>query len=148
MPLSNEERDQLTVVLQHEYGVIFALGVIKAYANGGRWTYLDGESAEHRARRDALVDVLQQQHLPVPLEQAGYQLPSPVTNEMTAAQLALRCEEQTTRVFRAAIERIAQSERRELCFSAIVESTMRTAYWRQALRIDPIIDSLPGAVNE
>jgi hypothetical protein len=120
----------LQAALAGEHAAVYAYAVI-----GGR---LDGDSrvvqlaiethAQHRAVRDALVEVLLGRgEQPVPTE-PGYELPAPVDGAGAARALARQVEDRCG-VLHAAVIATAEGAERLLAARALLDGAVRGLRW-------------------
>jgi hypothetical protein len=80
-----------------------------------------------------------------PVAAAGYQLPMPVNNPTDAARLAVRMEKDTELAWRAVIEQAQDPQDRRFGVTALTQSAVLTARWKQALGDWPITTAFPGS---
>ncbi|MDV7244876.1 MULTISPECIES: ferritin-like domain-containing protein [Rhodococcus] len=142
-PTESEGRS-LADALAAEHAAVFAYGVVAAFSNPVRADQVAAGAAGHRARRDALIDTLTAAELTAPAAEAGYTLPFPVTDPVSAAQLAARVEADTAIAWRAVVEHGETEDTRSLGVAGLTESAIREAGWRLALGTDPTTAVFPG----
>ena len=138
------EGTSLADALIAEHSAVFAYGVVAAFSNPTRATQVATAAAAHRARRDGLLDTLTAAGLTAPVAEAGYTLPFPVTDPITAAQLAAQVEADTAVAWRAVVEHGETADTRTLGVTALTDAAVREATWRVALGTDPVVDPFPG----
>ena len=80
-----------------------------------------------------------------PVAAAGYQLPMPVNSPTDAAQLAVRMEKDTEVAWRAVIEQAQSADDRTFGVTALTQSAVLSARWKQTLGDWPITTAFPGA---
>lgn len=127
-----------------EHAAVFAYGVVGAFANPARAGQIAVDVAAHRARRDAVIDLLHQEGVEPPVAAAGYALPFPVGDPFAAAQLATQVEADTAVAWRAVVEHSESAERRRLALEALTDAATREALWRSVLGADPVTIAIPG----
>jgi hypothetical protein len=76
---------------------------------------------------------------------AGYQLPMPVNSPSDAGQLAARMEKDTEAAWRAVIEQAQSDQDRTFAVTALTQSAVLAAKWKQAQGDWPITTAFPGA---
>lgn len=135
----------LTESLVIEHGAIFGYGVVAAYADGSRREAIASAAAAHRAYREALRQELLDDGRNPPIAAAGYSLPFPVSDPVSAIQLALRIEEDSATGWRAVLERAETDHIKRTSTDALVETAIRAARWREVLVILPATVPFPGA---
>jgi hypothetical protein len=100
--------------------------------------------AQHRERREAAIALLSGRSAKAPLPAAGYQLPSAVTDPTAAANLAVQMENDCAVAWRAVIEQATTEQDRAFGVTALTESAVLAARWKQVLRIVPVTVAFPG----
>lgn len=138
------EQQALVDALNVEYAAVFAYGVIAAFSNPTRDPLVAEYAADHRARRDSTVDALVAADVTPPESAAGFSVPFPVTDPVTAAQLAVRVEDDCAVAWRSVIERASSGLIREVGVSALTDAARRGASWRAILGIFPSTTAFPG----
>jgi hypothetical protein len=76
---------------------------------------------------------------------AGYQLPMPVITPTDAEKLAVRMENDTEATWRAFVEQAQSNEDRTFAVTALTQSAVLAAKWKQAQGNWPITTAFPGA---
>lgn len=117
--------------LAAEYAAIYAYGAATVHLDGDpRWV-AESLEAEHRSRRDAILDYYDANDLEAPPALAGYDF-EPITDAAGAQQLLLEVESNVTTVWRAGL---APGELgvRELCLDMYTDSAVALARWRIAI---------------
>ena len=143
-PALGPEQQALVDALRAEYSAIYAYGVIGAFSNPDRGGLIAADAAAHRARRDSTIDALNAASVPVPEADAGYSVPFPVIDPVSAAQLAAQVEADTAVAWRSVIERAASEPTRGTGIDALTECALRQATWRQILGTAPPSVPFPG----
>ncbi|AOW92407.1 hypothetical protein BFN03_05965 [Rhodococcus sp. WMMA185] len=138
------EGPSLADALATEHAAVFAYGVVAAFSDPTRATQVAADAAAHRARRDSLTDTLTAAGLTAPAAAAGYTLPFPVVDPITAAQLAAQTEADIAVAWRAVVEHGETEDTRSLGVAALTDAAIREANWRVALGTDPVTDPFPG----
>jgi aspartate/methionine/tyrosine aminotransferase len=138
------EQQSLIDALQAEYAAIFAYGLVAAFSNPNRSDLVATNTAAHRARRDATIDALTAASVEAPQPEAGYSVPFPVTDPMSAAQLAAQVESDTAVAWRSVIERSQSEHTRDVAVTALTEAAVRAANWRAILGVAPPTVAFPG----
>ena len=100
--------------------------------------------AEHRERREAAIAMLNGRGVDPPLPAAGYQLPMQVDNPTDAAKLAVRMEEDSAVAWRAVLEQATTTEDRAFAVTALTQTAVTAARWREVLGVSPITVAFPG----
>ncbi|WP_245662694.1 ferritin-like domain-containing protein [Nocardia vermiculata] len=138
------DQQVLLEALNAEYTAVYAYGLIAAYASPTRADIVAEYTAAHRARRDALVDMLEAAGADVPAPAAAYTPPFPVDNPIPAAKLAVTVESDTAIVWRSVVERATTAELRGKGIEALTECAVRTATWQAILGVSPATTAFPG----
>lgn len=135
--------DALLAALAGEHAAIYAYGPIGARLSAK--TAADGRAAEaaHRNRRDALLLRLAGTQPTPPPAEPGYALPFPVTSNTTALKLAVRVEERTAGLWRAALPETAGADRK-LALDALIDCAVRATRFRRSAGGTPITVPFPG----
>lgn len=139
-----EEQQALVDALNAEYAAVFAYGVVGAFSNPARADLVATYAAAHRARRDATIDALKAASVTAPLPSPAYSIPFPVTDPISAAQLAAQAEVDTSVAWRSVIERSDSGPTRETGITALTEAALRLANWREILGVVPSTVPFPG----
>jgi hypothetical protein len=100
---------------------------------------------QHRHRRDQVIATLTGRSVTAPVAAAGYQLPVPVSNPGDALRLAARMEKDSEATWRAVIEQAQSDQDRTFAVTALTQSAVLAAKWKQAQGDWPITTAFPGA---
>ncbi|GAA2164589.1 MULTISPECIES: DUF4439 domain-containing protein [Glycomyces] len=134
----------MTVVdtgLAAEYAAIYAYSAATVHLDGDpRWIAEELE-AEHRSRRDAILDYYAEQGLQPAPPLAGYDI-DPIADAAAAQDLLLAVEASVTTTWRAGVVTTEPHER-ELCLRMYGESAVALARWRLAVGVSAA-DPWPG----
>ena len=79
-----------------------------------------------------------------PLPAPGYQLPIAVDDPTDAANLAVRMENDAATAWRAVLEQSTDSGQRAFAVSALTQSAVLAARWKQVLEVWPVTQAFPG----
>ena len=135
-----------------EHAAIYGYGVVSAHSLPTRNELVSEALAQHRDRREAALAMLDQRDIKAPLPAAGYQLPATVDSPTEAARLAARIEDDCAVAWRAVLEQTtvqdedgtrAESDRR-FALTALTQSAVLGARWRQVLGAWPVTRAFPG----
>ncbi|WP_205327684.1 DUF4439 domain-containing protein [Glycomyces sp. YM15] len=127
--------------LAAEYAAIYAYSAAAVHLDGDpRWIAEELE-AEHRSRRDALLDFYDEHQLEAAPSLAGYDI-EPISDAAAAQELLLAVETDVTTAWRAGVASSEPNER-EICLRMYGESAVTLARWRLALG-RPAADPWPG----
>jgi Domain of unknown function (DUF4439) len=135
----------LCTALTNEHAVIYGYGIVSAHCEPDVNTMVSFAMNQHRQRRDQVIAMLASRSVSAPVAAAGYQLPIPVNNPTDATRLAVRMENDTEVAWRAVIERAQTPEDRTFGVTALTQSAVFAARWKQVLGVDPITTAFPGA---
>lgn len=127
-----------------EHATIYGYGIVSAYALSTRNELVSDALAEHRARREAALEMLKARGVTVPLPAAGYQLPMRVDNPTAAAKLAARMEDDCAVAWRAVLEQATTESDRAFGLTALTQCAVLSARWRRVLREWPVTKAFPG----
>lgn len=127
-----------------EHGAIYGYGLVSAHSTAEDNALVATAMAEHRARREAAIALLEARSVTPPLPAAGYQLPAPVTDPTDAANLAIRMEEDTSVAWRAVLEQATSADDRAFAITALSETAVTAARWRAILNTWPVTVAFPG----
>ncbi len=142
--MSGPEQQALIDALDAEYAAVFAYGIVGAFSNPDRANLVAANTAAHRARRNATIDALTAASVTAPEPQAGYTVPFPVVDPVSAAQLAATVEAETAVAWRSVIERAQSEHTRGVGIDALTEAAVRLANWRMILGTAPPTMPFPG----
>lgn len=136
--------DALVDALNITNGAIYGYGVVASYADASRREWIHEALAAHRAYRESLDAELRDGGIDPPAAAIGYSLPFPVQDPVSAAQLALRIEEDSASGWLALLERAETGDTKRQVIDILAETAIRAARWRNALVIVPATVSFPG----
>jgi len=117
--------------LAAEYAAIFAYGAMTVHLDGDPRSTAEGLDAEHRSRRDALMDYYNANGLDAAPSEAGYDIER-VDDAEGAAAVLLAVEQSVTTAWRASLATTDPGER-EICLSMYTESAVSLARFRLAV---------------
>jgi hypothetical protein len=143
-PASTSYDTALCAALTTEHAVIYGYGIVSAHCEPDVNTLVTGALAEHRQRRDQVISMLAGRSVTAPVAAAGYQLPMPVNNATDSARLAVRMEKDTEVAWRAVIEQASSPSDRKFGVTALTQSAVLAARWKQVLGDWPITTAFPG----
>ncbi|TGD87038.1 DUF4439 domain-containing protein [Mycolicibacterium sp. CH28] len=127
-----------------EHAAIYGYGIVSAHSSPDENDLVSEAMAQHRERREAAIALLSGRSAKVPLPAAGYQLPSAVTDPTAAANLAVQMENDCAVAWRAVIEQATSEQDRAFGVTALTESAVLAARWKQVLRLVPVTVAFPG----
>lgn len=142
--MSGTERRALQDALDAEYAAVYTYGLIAAYGSSERSELIAEHTAAHRARRDATIDALSTAGADAPPPEPAYTAPSPVTDPISAGQVAATIEADTAVAWRSVVERGETDATRRAGIEALTECAVRHAIWQTVLGVDPPTTPLPG----
>jgi hypothetical protein len=135
----------LFAALTNEHAVIYGYGIVSAHCEPDVNNLVSFALNQHRQRRDRVIATLASRSVTAPVAAAGYQLPMPVNTAADAVRLAARMEKDTEMAWRAVIEQAQSSPDRTFGVTALTQSAVLFARWKQALGEWPITTAFPGA---
>jgi hypothetical protein len=135
----------LCAALSNEHAVIYGYGIVSAHCAPEVNTLVSSALNEHRRRRDEVIATLTGRAVRAPVAAVGYQLPMPVNNPGDAVRLAARMEKDTAAAWRAVIEQGESDQDRTFAVTALTQSAVLAAKWKQAQGDWPITTAFPGA---
>jgi hypothetical protein len=135
----------LCAALANEHAAVYGYGIVSARCAPEVNTLVSSALNQHRQRRDQVISMLAGRKVAAPLAAAGYQLPMPVETPTDAARLAPRMEKDTEAAWRAFVEQAQSSEDRTFAVTALTQSAVLAAKWRQQLGDWPITTAFPGS---
>ena len=135
----------LCAALTTEHAVVYGYGIVSAHCEPDVNTLVSTALNQHRLRRDTVIATLAGRSVTAPVAAAGYQLPMPVNSPTDAARLAVRMEKDTEVAWRAVIEQAQSPQDRGFAVTALTQSAVLAAHWKQALGDWPITTAFPGA---
>lgn len=135
----------LSAALANEYAVIYGYGIVSARCAPEVNTLVSSALSQHRERRDQAISMLAGRSVAIPLAAAGYQLPMPVSTPTDAEKLAVRMENDTEAAWRAVVEQAQSNDDRTFGVTALTQSAVLAAQWKQQLGDWPITTAFPGA---
>jgi hypothetical protein len=143
-PASTPYDTALCGALTTEHAVIYGYGIVSAHCQPDVNTLVTAALNEHRQRRDQVIAMLAGRSVTAPVAAAGYQLPMPVNNATDSARLAVRMEKDTEVAWRAVIEQASSPQDRKFGVTALTQSAVLAARWKQVLGDWPITTAFPG----
>jgi Domain of unknown function (DUF4439) len=144
-PANTPADTALCAALKTEHGVIYGYGIVSAHCMPDVNNLVSFAMNQHRERRDQVMAMLAGRSVSAPVAAAGYQLPMPVNNATDATRLAVRMENDTEVAWRAVIEQAQTPEDRKFGVTALTQSAVLAARWKQVLGATPITTAFPGA---
>ena len=144
-PAATPSGTALCAALNNEHAVIYGYGIVSAHCAPEVNTLVSFALTEHRQRRDAVIAMLTGRSVTAPVAAAGYQLPMPVNNPSDAGRLAARMEKDTQATWRAVIEQAQSDHDRTFAVTALTQSAVLAAKWKQSQGDWPITTAFPGA---
>ena len=135
----------LCAALTTEHAVIYGYGMVSAHCQPDVNNLVSSALNQHRLRRDQVIATLTGRSVTAPVAAAGYQLPMPVNNPSDAVRLAARMEKDTAAAWRAVIEQAQSDQDRTFAVTALTQSAVLAAKWKQAQGDWPITTAFPGA---
>jgi phosphoribosylcarboxyaminoimidazole (NCAIR) mutase len=144
-PSNNAADTALSAALSNEHAVIYGYGIVSAHCAPELNTMVSFALNEHRQRRDQIIATLSGRSVTAPVAAAGYQLPMPVNNPADAVQLAVRMENDTEVAWRAVLEQARSADDRKFGVTALSQSAVLAARWKQTAGEWPITTAFPGA---
>jgi Domain of unknown function (DUF4439) len=142
-PESAEDK-ALADAIAAEHATIYGYGFVSAHTTPDLNDLVSESLAEHRARRDAVIQTLASRSVVAPATAVGYQLPMPVKNWKDAATLAVRMEADDEVAWRAVLEQAQSSPDRAFAVTALTQCAVRAARWRHVLTEWPLTVPFPG----
>ncbi|MFN3004810.1 ferritin-like domain-containing protein [Mycolicibacterium wolinskyi] len=130
-----------------EHGIIYGYGLVSAHSSPEENSLVAAAMAEHRARREAAIALLNGRSVAAPLPAAGYQLPAEVKNPIDAANLAVRMEQDAAVAWRAVLEQATTSEDRSFAVTALTQAAVTAAKWNEFLDVWPVTVAFPGGAE-
>lgn len=127
-----------------EHATIYGYGFVSAHSTPDENTLVSASLREHRARREAAIEMLAARSVTPPVAAVGYQLPITVDNPSDAVTLAIRMETDDAVAWRAVVEQATTDQDREFGVTALRECAVRAARWRQVLEAWPLTVPFPG----
>jgi Domain of unknown function (DUF4439) len=135
----------LCAALSNEHAVVYGYGIVSAHCAPEVNTLVSFALTQHRQRRDQVISMLTGRSVTAPVAAAGYQLPMPVITPTDAEKLAARMEKDTEVAWRGFVEQAQSTEDRTFGVTALTQSAVLAARWKQQLGDWPITTAFPGA---
>ncbi|VEG42975.1 hypothetical alanine rich protein [Mycolicibacterium flavescens] len=127
-----------------EHATIYGYGIVSARSAPGDNWLVSKAMGEHRERREAGLQMLEDRSVAGPLPAAGYQLPMEVKTPADAAKLAVRMEEDAAVAWRAVVEQAGTEQERAFGVKALTQCAVMAARWSQLLGTTPVTVAFPG----
>jgi uncharacterized protein DUF4439 len=144
-PAHNAADTALSAALSNEHAVTYGYGIVSAHCAPELNSLVSFALNEHRQRRDQIIAILTARSVTAPVAAAGYQLPMPVNTPTDAVQLAVRMEKDTETAWRAVLEQAHSADDRKFGVTALTQSAVLSARWKQTQGKWPITTAFPGA---
>ena len=135
----------LCAALANEHAVVYGYGVVSARCAPEVNALVSSALSQHRERRDQVISMLTGRSMAAPVAAAGYQLPMAVITPTDAEKLAARMENDTEASWRAFLEQAQSNDDRTLAVTALTQSAVLAAKWKQVQGNWPITTAFPGA---
>jgi hypothetical protein len=133
---------RLADALAGEHAAIYGYGVLGAHLTGPALDLGRQAEAAHRGRRDDLMVRLSTGGATPPAAAPAYELPFPITDQVSAVKLATQIEERTGALWRAALPDTTGDQRRS-ALDALIDCALRAARWRRTAGQQPGTVPLP-----
>lgn len=133
------------VVLSAEHAAVYAYGVLGAQLPTDLRAQARRAADAHRARRDLLASGLRAEGEQAPAARPAYDVA--VTSGSDAVALAVRVEEGVGVRWRDLVGATTSPAVRAYAVSALTDTAVRAAQWRQVLGRRPPTIALPGVVT-
>ena len=130
-----------------EHAAIYGYGVVSAHSSPDENDLVSEALAQHRERREAAIAMLSGRSAKAPVPAAGYQLPITVNTPTDAGNLAVRMEDDCATAWRAVIEQATTDQDRTFGVTALTDTAVLTARWKQVLGIKPLTEAFPGGTE-
>jgi hypothetical protein len=130
-----------------EHATIYGYGMVSAHSSPDENDLVSEAMAQHRERREAAIAMLSGRSAKAPIPAAGYQLPMAVNTPTDAGTLAIRMEDDCAVAWRAVIEQAGSDQDRAFGVTALSESAVLAARWKQVLGIRPVTEAFPGGTE-
>ena len=127
-----------------EHATIYGYGIVSAHSTPDDNWLVSAAIAEHRERRETLIEMLRAQSVEPPPAASGYQLPTVVNDPTEAAGLAVQMERDSAVAWRAVLEQAGTDTDRAFAVGALTRSAVLTARWQTLLGEWPVTDAFPG----
>ncbi|KMO68495.1 ferritin-like domain-containing protein [Mycolicibacterium obuense] len=127
-----------------EHATIYGYGLVSAHSTPDDNSLVADAMAEHRARREAAIVMLEDAGGAVPLPAVGYSMPSEVDTPAQAAKLAVRMEQDSATAWRAVVEQATDEKVRAFGVAAMLESAVTATRWRVVVGATPVAVPFPG----
>ena len=134
----------LCAALTTEHAVVYGYGIVSAHCEPDVNTLVSSAMNQHRLRRDQVIAMLAGRSVTAPVAAAGYQLPMPVNSPTDAVRLAVQMEKDTEVAWRAVIEQAQSPQDRGFAVTALTQSAVLAARWKQVAGDWPITTAFPG----
>jgi hypothetical protein len=144
-PANTPHDNALCAALTNEHAVIYGYGIVSAHCAPEVNTLVSFALTQHRERRDQVISMLGGRAVTAPVAAAGYRLPMPVNSPTDAEKLAAQMEKDTEVAWRAFVEQAQSTEDRTFGVTALTQSAVLAARWKQQLGDWPITTAFPGA---
>lgn len=131
----------------NEHAVIYGYGIVSAHSTPDDNYLVSDAITSHRELREHAIARLTARNVPVPLPAAGYQMPLAVEGPADAAKLAIRMEEDSAVAWRAVLEQAKTVDDRELGVTALTQSAVNAAKWREVGGVMPSTVAFPGGTE-
>ncbi|HCT78160.1 MAG TPA: DUF4439 domain-containing protein [Micromonosporaceae bacterium] len=138
--------DRLRAALAAEHAALFAYGRLGVLLDAPGKTEAHAAEVAHRARRDALIVLLDQAKAsPVPADPA-YALPFPIPDKPSALRLAVHVEDGVAATWRSALAS-TEGEARRIALEGYADAAVRATRWRKAAGVTPLTSTFPGRLG-
>jgi ferritin-like protein len=136
--------EQLAAALAAEEAAIYAYGVIGVHLEiKDEVSRARSADLEHRARRDSLVDRIDELKASAAPQPAAYRLPFEVTDRDSALKLAVHVEDGVAQAWRALLA-VTEGDERIDALSHLTDSAVRATRWRRIAEVTPLTMAFPG----
>ena len=139
-----DDSGALQDALAAQHATIWAYGEIGAAVGDDHLAAVDAADAANRARRQGLEDIVRSLGQEPVASLPGYQLPAPVTDDVSALTLAASLEDAMAAQWRHCTGRVSTASVRTFCIDALTETTIAALRWRQLAGSPALPPAFPG----
>ncbi|MBD8505462.1 ferritin-like domain-containing protein [Hoyosella sp. G463] len=144
-PASLDEASALARALDREHAAVYVYGMLQAFADASARAGVGAALAVHRARRDAVAELLATRGMAPVIAAPAYEPPADIDSSASALRVAAIIEDDCARAWHAVIVRATARTVREAAIDALSECARTAASWRIALGDQPATEPFPGS---
>jgi hypothetical protein len=130
--------------LGSEHAAVWCYGLAQAFLPRTLDLRAREDLAAHRARRDLTIRLLTDYGVPAAPAEPAYQIPVPVSDQVSAMKLLVAAESDAAAAWRSVLERCDDQGLRRMALDGLTDAAIRGGRWSEQLGTKPVVPPFPG----